>query len=569
VANIGRNFFYATLLVVILSVNSAWAVVPSFSGFSPLGGYPGQTVTLTGANLPTGSSYSVFVNNVPAVVTSVTSSALTVTVPAGAISSGKIQVDIDGVTDWISPSDFLIVPLQITGVIRNSAEVAIGGATVEVFNAPAFSTTTLEDGSYTLSGLFKGQFSTVGVKVTKAGYQPTYTTPFYTFSNSLDLTAVPNHLYTPDELTGWGITLGSGKGVIVGHVRKPNTVPYTPVDGAVVGAVTYVGAVVSEVFPVTYSSGQSLGGSSTDSTGFYLVPNLNNSKLVTLSASKLLWGFSGVQLFAYADSVSEFDILATGFPPVFTGFSPLFGKAGATVTLSGSDFSPVLLSNQVKFNGTLATVTAASPTALSVLVPAGASSGPISITKSGDTVNGPGTFTMHNTLSVSVTGSGAAQGTVTSVPSGIFGGITCRPADSLCSAEFEQGTALTLSATADDGSLLSSWGGNCTGAGVCGFNLNADQSVSASFVQPQYLKNGAKYYSLLQDAFAGAADAETIQAQALVFNNAALVFKKPQMRVKIVGGLDSNFAAYLGYTTLSGKLELQDGTLQVVNLKIK
>jgi hypothetical protein len=35
------------------------------------------------------------------------------------------------------------------------------------------------------------------------------------------------------------------------------------------------------------------------------------------------------------------------------------------------------------------------------------------------------------------------------------------------------------------------------------------------------------------------------------------------------GGLDSSFAAYTGYTTLSGKLELQDGTLQVVNFKIK
>jgi hypothetical protein len=568
VAKIGCKYFYATLLVVLLSVNPAWAVAPSFSGFLPLGGYPGQTVTLNGANLPIGSSYSVLINNVPAAVTSVTSNALTVTVPAGATSSGKVQVDIDGVTDWISTSDFLIVPLQITGVIKDRAEVAIGGARVEVFNAPAFFTTTLEDGSYTLSGLYKGQFSTVGVKVSKTGYQPTYTTPFYTFNKSLDLTAVPNHLYSPDELLGWGIT--AGKGAIAGHVRKPDTTPYAPVDGAVVSAVTYAGAVVSEVFPVTYSSGQSLGGSSTDSTGFYLVPNLNNSKMVTLSASKSLWGFSGAQLFAYADSVSEFDMLASGFPPYFTGFSPVSGKAGASVILSGSYFSPVMFENLVKFNGTPATVTAASSDSLTVLVPAGATSGPISVTTSGNTAHGPGTFTMHNTLSVSVTGSGAALGTVTSTPSGIFGGISCRPADLLCSAEFEQGTSLTLSATADDGSLLSSWGRNCGGVGgTCSINLDSDRLVSVSFIQPQYLKNGANFYSLLQDAFAGAADAQTIQAQALVFNNAALVFKKPQMRVILDGGLDSSFAAYTGYTTLSGKLELQDGTLQVVNLKIK
>ena len=559
-AKTGSGFFYATLLIVMLLVNTAWAATPSFSGFTPIGGYPGQSqpITINGANLPTTlASYSVLINNVPAVVSSVTSSALTVSVPAGASSSGKIQVNIGGLTAWVSASDFLIVPLQITGVIRDSAEVAIGGARVELINDSTFFTTTLDDGSYTLSGLFKGQFSTVGVKVSKTGYQSTYTTPFYLFKDSLDLTAVPNHLYTPIELTGWSKATGAA---VVGHVRKQSTIPYAPVAGSVVVADVGTGN-----YPVTYSNGSSLGGSATDSTGFYLVPDVIPGNLVTLSASKPLWSFSGQQVYVYADSVSEFDILAAGFPPVFTGFSPLYGKAGATVTLSGSDFSPVILENQVNFNGTLATVNAASPGTLIVQVPIGATSGPISVTKSGDTVSGPGNFTMHNTLFVSVAGIGAASGLVSSAP----GGISCRPADSVCTAEFEQGTALTLSATADDGSVLSSWGGSCGGVGACGFNLNADEAVSASFVQPQYLKNGANYYSLLQDAFAGASATGTIQAQAVVFTNAALVFNKPLMQIKLVGGLDSSFAPFPGYTTLSGKLDIQAGTLQVVNLKIK
>jgi len=565
VAKTGYNFFYATLLVVLLSVNPAWAAAPSFSGFTPVGGYPGQSppVTINGANLPTTvASYAVLINNLPASVISATSTALTVSVPVGATSSGKIQVSIDGVAYWTSPTDFLIVPLQVTGVIRDSAEVAIGGALVEVINHPTYFATTLEDGSYTLSGLFKGQYSTVGVKVSKAGYLPTYTTPFYNFNDNLDLTAVPNHLYTQAELLNWGIS--PGKAAVVGHVRKPGTTPYSPVAGSVVDA---------GIYPVTYFNGSSLGGSSTDGTGFYLVPNVNNSSLVTLSASKPLWSFFGTQIIAYGDSVSEFDLLASGFPPFFTGFSPLYGKAGAAVTLSGSDFSPVLLSNQVKFNGTLATVTAASPDTLTVLVPAGAASGPISVTKSGTTVSAPGTFTMHNTLSVSVAGSGAAQGTVTvtSAPGDISGGITCRPADAVCSAEFVQGTALTLSATADDGSILSSWGGNCVGAGVCGFNLNADQAVSASFVQPQYIKNGVNFYSLLQNSFDGAVPGDTIQAQALVFTDATLTFKKlSNQQVTLIGGFEGTFATNTGsYTTLLGRLDIQGGTLKVARLKIK
>ncbi|TAJ83828.1 MAG: hypothetical protein EPO42_00025, partial [Gallionellaceae bacterium] len=63
-----------------------------------------------------------------------------------------------------------------------------------------------------------------------------------------------------------------------------------------------------------------------------------------------------------------------------TGFSPASGVAGTSVTITGAGFDPFYMHNTVKFNGTLATVTAGSTTSLTVTVPAAAATGRISVT---------------------------------------------------------------------------------------------------------------------------------------------------------------------------------------------
>jgi hypothetical protein len=77
-------------------------------------------------------------------------------------------------------------------------------------------------------------------------------------------------------------------------------------------------------------------------------------------------------------------------------------------------------------------------------------------------------------LSVALTGGGA--GTVTSSPSG----INCGPT---CSASFDTGTKITLSAAASSGSTFAGWsGGGCSGIDPCALTLSADTTVTASFV---------------------------------------------------------------------------------------
>jgi YD repeat-containing protein len=66
-----------------------------------------------------------------------------------------------------------------------------------------------------------------------------------------------------------------------------------------------------------------------------------------------------------------------------SAFSPSSGPVGTAVTILGSGFSSTLNQNSVKFNGISATVTSASNTLLTAVVPAGATTGLITISVSG------------------------------------------------------------------------------------------------------------------------------------------------------------------------------------------
>src|SRR4029079_15729534 len=73
--------------------------------------------------------------------------------------------------------------------------------------------------------------------------------------------------------------------------------------------------------------------------------------------------------------------------PVIDSFSPSSGYIGASVRISGSNFSPTPGDNIVFFGAVRASVTSASPGALVVSAPAGASYQPITVTVAGRTAS--------------------------------------------------------------------------------------------------------------------------------------------------------------------------------------
>ncbi len=71
--------------------------------------------------------------------------------------------------------------------------------------------------------------------------------------------------------------------------------------------------------------------------------------------------------------------------PTISGISPSSGVVGAPITIDGAHFDPDPDNNTVYFGATEATVTAASPTSLTVDVPSGATFGPVSVNVGGRT----------------------------------------------------------------------------------------------------------------------------------------------------------------------------------------
>lgn len=80
----------------------------------------------------------------------------------------------------------------------------------------------------------------------------------------------------------------------------------------------------------------------------------------------------------------------------------------------------------------------------------------------------------NRTLTIAKTG----NGTIVSAPAGIDCGATC-------SASFQNGTSVTLTATAADGYRFSGWGGACAGTGKCVLTMDAAKNASATFVDSQ------------------------------------------------------------------------------------
>ncbi|GAA3632264.1 YCF48-related protein [Flavivirga jejuensis] len=72
-----------------------------------------------------------------------------------------------------------------------------------------------------------------------------------------------------------------------------------------------------------------------------------------------------------------------------TSYNPPAESIGAEITIFGTNFSEVISENQVSFNGVDATISVATSNALTVIVPDGATTGPISVTVNSETATGP------------------------------------------------------------------------------------------------------------------------------------------------------------------------------------
>lgn len=99
----------------------------------------------------------------------------------------------------------------------------------------------------------------------------------------------------------------------------------------------------------------------------------------------------------FAESPVDFTIKqATGNAPVITGFSPASGAAGVDITITGHHFSTIAGQNNVLINESVATVITADSTSLTVKIPQGAVTGPVTITVEGRATSSQQVFVVED-----------------------------------------------------------------------------------------------------------------------------------------------------------------------------
>ena len=218
-----------------------------------------------------------------------------------------------------------------------------------------------------------------------------------------------------DLCTGWGTPTGTNLiNALAGPPPVPGITGFSPASGVVNTTVTISGSNFVTVNSVTFN-------------GLSAAFTVNSAAQVT--AVVPLTATTGpivvVAAGGPATSASNFTVLDGPPAPAVSGFSPAYGPANGSVVISGQYFTNV---STVSFNGTSASFTVDSPTQITATVPAGATTGPLSVVTSSGPAASASSFSVLSgdgapTVTSFTPASGMANASVT-ITGGNFAGVT-------------------------------------------------------------------------------------------------------------------------------------------------
>ncbi len=315
---------------------------PTVTGFTPASGGVGTSVTITGTNFsPTPANNIVKFNNTTSVVTASSTTSITTSVPTGA-TTGLISVTVSGQTATSSTSFTFIPPPTISSF---SPTNGIIGATVTI-TGTNFSPTPANN-TVTFNGVPSVVTASTATSIT---------------------TSVPA-----------GATIGPIRVTVAGQIGvsasnftpPPLIASFSPVSGAINSIITITGSNFNSV--ATNNTVRFNGVLAT-------VTNVTATSLtVTVPSATTTGKISVINSGLTGESSSEFTLL----PVSVASFAPVFGALGSSVTITGTGFSSVNSNNIVKFNNVTAVVTNSTPTTITATVPAGSTTGKITVAVNG------------------------------------------------------------------------------------------------------------------------------------------------------------------------------------------
>ncbi len=169
-------------------------------------------------------------------------------------------------------------------------------------------------------------------------------------------------------------------------VPKPSIVSFSPGHGLVGATITITGTNFSTTSAENVVKFNGIAATVTNATSTQLTTTVPAGA----TTGKLTVSVTGNTI----QSLTDFMIDLVVELQSIVSFSPTHGLVGTTVVITGTNFSTTSAENVVKFNGIAATVTNATSTQLTTTVPAGASTGKLSLTVSGNTIQSTTHFTV-------------------------------------------------------------------------------------------------------------------------------------------------------------------------------
>ncbi len=344
---------------------------PTVTNVNPTSGAVGSTVTLTGTNFVNVTNVKFNTTDVGAGNFSVVSAtSMTVKVPSGA-SNGLITV-YTGAGQGSSAISFTITGVPVvTSFAPTSGAV---GATVTLTGTDLNNVTTVK---------FNGTSATIG---TKTATSLTVTVP----------SGATNGTITATNSLGTGVSANSF--TVIG---APAITVFSPTSGSAGMTITITGSNLSNASSVKFNGTAAVIGTNTATSITVTVPG--GATTGTISVTTPGGTVTSAQTFTVAGA------------PTISSFTPTSGPVTTSVGLTGTNYVNI---SSVKFNGVevgLANITINSLTSATVKVPAGATTGTISVTTPSGTGTSGSAFTVIQppTISGFTPPSGAIGSTVT------------------------------------------------------------------------------------------------------------------------------------------------------------
>ncbi len=383
--------------------------VPSISNLSPNNGPIGTSVTITGTNFnATQGTSTVTFNGVSATPTNWSATSISVPVPSGA-TTGPVVVTVNsqasnGATFTVKPkidnlsptSGPSSTPVTITGTTFGSSQ----GTSTVTFNGTAATPTSWSATS--ISAPVPSGATTGPVVVTV---------------NSQASNGVTFTVNTAGSITGT-ITRASDSaainGALIEAMQSGSVVAFTSsaANGSYTISSLNAGTYDVRVSAVGYQTVMETGvvvttGNSTTVNKSLVAVSGNDITYIYDERSRLVAVVTSSEVATYSyDEVGNLTGITRGNAALVSviEFTPNGGIVGTPVTIYGTGFSVTPGQNTVKFNGVTAAVTSSTATEIVTSVPAGATTGPISVTSPAGHASSSTSFVIGEPEAPTITG---------------------------------------------------------------------------------------------------------------------------------------------------------------------